>query len=452
MGILQRDSFFKNGDCATHRGGRFTIRVKPTSWRRRKGKFMGFFKLFGGKPPEEAEKKADALFEAGEFGLAKMEYENGLEKWKKDAQGSEALEERIKKKLRKTREILARKRTQEGLEIMDSEYYEAAEESFRLALELTENPELIEELRGLLEEIGHRSGEKEAVPVFDPSALKEEGPERARPEPTDDEYFAALCSSLPEQVRREFYQYGMSFRQGYLALNEGNFQLAAEKLLQAMEENPGGSFIAIELATAYLNLERYQEARALTERYLRAHPDSPQGYHILCEVLWALQEFDKALELLDTCPNILAESLPVLLLRGETLLKAQRLEESERLYERELKSQGWHPDIALSLARIYEAQGKKEEARDMYGKLLAGFRACGSTGDTIVRQRFSDLSLELGEYSDKVLELYLSLVQEDPSRRADYYQKISRIYAAQGKDTEARRFEGLARQAQRELM
>jgi len=74
---------------------------------RRKGKFMGFFKLFLGKSPEEAEKKADALFEAGEYGLAKMEYENGLEKWRKGAQGSEALEERLKEKLRKTREILA---------------------------------------------------------------------------------------------------------------------------------------------------------------------------------------------------------------------------------------------------------------------------------------------------------------------------------------------------------
>ena len=311
-------------------------------------------------------------------------------------------------------------------------------------------PELIEELRGMLDEIGHRSGEEQAVPALDPSPLKEKGPERAEPGPTDDEYFAALCSELPEAVRREFYQYGMSFRQGYLALNEGNFELAAEKLLQAMEENSEGGFIAIELATAYLNLDKYQEARTLAERFLRAHPDSPRGYQILCEVLWAVQEFDKALERLDACPNILAESLPVLLLRGETLLKAQRLEEAEHLYERELKSRGWEAGIARSLAKAYEARGKKAEARDMFGALLAECRACGSPGDTFAKQRFSDLSLELGDYSSSVLELYLSLVHEDPSRRADYYQKISRVYAAQGNDNEARRFEGFARQAQRE--
>jgi tetratricopeptide (TPR) repeat protein len=144
----------------------------------------------------------------------------------------------------------------------------------------------------------------------------------------------------------------------------------------------------------------------------------------------------------------LAETLPFLLLRGETLLRAHRFEEAERLYEKELNSGGWQPDIARSLARTYDAQGKKEEARDIFGELLAACRTCGSAGDTLAKQRFADLSLELGDHSSNVLELYLSLVQEDPSRRADYYQKISRIYAAKGNNTEARRFEGFARRAQ----
>ena len=407
---------------------------------------MGFFKLFAGKSPEDVEKKADALFEAGEYGLAQMEYDHGLDKLRKGAQGTEALHKRLTEKLCRTREILAQKHKREGLEIMDSEYYEAAEESFRLALELTENPELIQELRGMLEEIGHRSGNRQAVPAFDLRPLNHVDP----PGAGDDEYFAALCSGLPEPVLREFHRYGISFRQGYLALNEGNFERAAQKLQQAMEENPEGGFIAIELATAYLNLERYQEARALAERFLRAHPDSPQGYQIICEVLWAVREFDTALELLDACPPILSESILILLLRGETLLKARRFEEAERLFEREMNSQGWQTDIARSLAIAYEAQGKNAEAREIFGALLAECRSCGSPGDTFAKQRFADLSLELGDYSSTVLELYLSLVQEDPTRRADYYQKISRIYEAQGNDAEAERFEGFAQQAQRE--
>jgi tetratricopeptide (TPR) repeat protein len=266
----------------------------------------------------------------------------------------------------------------------------------------------------------------------------------------DDEYFDALCSDLPEPVLGEFRRYGISFKQGYLALNEGNFERAAQKLRQAMEENPDGGFIPIELATAYLNLRRYQEARTLAERFLRNHPDSPQGYQILCEILWALGEFDTAVELLDGCPPILAESILMVLLRGETLLKAGRFEEAEGVFKGELNSRGWQADIARFLAVAYEAQGKNAEARELFGALLAECRSCGSRADTLAKQRFADLSLEQGDYSSTVLELYLSLVQEDPSRRADYYQKISRIYAAQGNDAEARRFEDFARQAQAE--
>jgi hypothetical protein len=83
---------------------------------------------------------------------------------------------------------------------MSSEYYEAAEGCFRLALELTENPELIQELRGLLDEIGHRSGEEQAVPGYDAHVSEQAGPERTELEATEDEYFAALCGHLPEPI------------------------------------------------------------------------------------------------------------------------------------------------------------------------------------------------------------------------------------------------------------
>jgi tetratricopeptide (TPR) repeat protein len=410
---------------------------------------MGFFKLFAGRSPEDVEKRADSLFEAGKYGLARMEYDHGLDTLEKGAQASEALRERLQEKLRRTKEILAQTHKQEGQETMDSDYYKAAEDSFRTALDLTENPELIQELQDLLSEIKRRSGNRQADPARDPHPLSADDPTRAGPEAGDDERFEALCSSLPEPLAREFHRYGISFRQGYLALNEGDFEQAADKLLQAMEENPSGEFIAIELATAYLNLENYQEALGLAKRFVDDHPDSPQGYQVLCEALWALREFDTALKLLETCPPILADSIFILLLRGETLLKARRFEEAEHLLKRELDSQGWQPDIARSLAVVLEAQGNRAEARDLYKALLAACRSCGSPGDTFAKQRFADLSLEQGEYSSAVLELYLALAQEDPSHRADYYRKVSRIYAAQGNNTEAGRFEAFARQAQR---
>jgi hypothetical protein len=43
-----------------------------------------------------------------------------------------------------------------------------------------------------------------------------------------------------------------------------------------------------------------------------------------------------------------------------------------------------------------------------------------------------------------ILDLYLSLAQEVPDNAAEYYEKVSRIYAAQGNHTEAARFRAIA--------
>ena len=50
-----------------------------------------------------------------------------------------------------------------------------------------------------------------------------------------------------------------------------------------------------------------------------------------------------------------------------------------------------------------------------------------------------------------ILDLYLSLAQELPDNAAEYYEKVSRIYAAQGNHAESARFRAIAeKMAQRQ--
>ena len=120
------------------------------------------------------------------------------------------------------------------------------------------------------------------------------------------------------------------------------------------------------------------------------------------------------------------------------------------LFEQELELNGWQPDMARALAMTYEEQGEKEDARDIFSKLLESCRACGAKQDLFSKKRFSELSFELGDRSPNLLGLYLSLVQEDPSMRAQYYRKISAIYEAQGNSVEAGRFADFAQRAMSE--
>ena len=67
-------------------------------------------------------------------------------------------------------------------------------------------------------------------------------------------------------------------------------------------------------------------------------------------------------------------------------------------------------------------------------------RSCHARVDPYLKQKYADLSFDSGLNTTEVLELYLSLAQEMPENAADYYQKISRIYSAQGNEVEAQRF------------
>ena len=407
---------------------------------------MGFLKIFSGKDPEEHEQKGDYFFKARAYGDAKLEYEAGLHKLEKKNPEDSVLKRRLQEKILQSKEALALNHKQRGEEIMESRYYEGAEEVFRIALELTENPDLKIELQERLQEIQDHYAQEEVVDSID---LQPEERDTAEQDYhiEEDEYFAALCGSFPDKKRERAYKsYGDAFKEGFLALNQGDFMLAATKLSQAMEENPlPKTYIPLELATAYLNLGRSEEVRRLLTSFLKEHPDSLQGYQLLCETLWVMKEFDQAQQLLQSCPRELTESPHILLLRSETLFQTKRFQETKSLLLDYLKSTNWDENIALSLARTYEALDEKEKALDLYGDVMKKCSGCGSRIAPFVKQRYADISLECGQYSQGILELYLSLVQEAPDNKGYYYRKINEIYTALGNEEEARRYRLLAK-------
>ena len=77
-------------------------------------------------------------------------------------------------------------------------------------------------------------------------------------------------------------------------------------------------------------------------------------------------------------------------------------------------------------------------------------RNCHTCIDPLIKRRFADISFDLGRHSSAIMEMYLSLVQDDPENTPLYFQKISRIYASMGNEEEARRFLVFAQQAENE--
>ena len=403
------------------------------------------FTRFFQQHPEKYEQKGDEYFSNALWGRAKLEYEKAMDQLEKGSDFDDSIGERIQSKLRLSEEALAREHCETAGELMEQEYFDEALEWLHLAENLTRDPELIHIIESRIREIGQKKEtpmDMEWLESMSPDVL--ENVEEVK----EAETFGALCSTLPKEVRAEYLTYGEAFKSGYMALNNGAFDVASEHLSKAMEEHPDpDSYIPLELATAYLNLEKYDEAQSLLDTFLKHHPEALPGYAILCEVLWETNAFDQAEALLAECPEDVKDSVAYFMLKGETLIRAGRISEAVSFYQGILDEYGWQEPIGRALARALETKGDPEGALEIYTQIMNQCISCHSRIDPRIKRKVADLSFQLGRISVPVLELYLSLVREDPGQADSYYQKISQIYSDMGNDEEARRFGAFAQQA-----
>jgi tetratricopeptide (TPR) repeat protein len=408
---------------------------------------MGWLRFFSGKTAEAIEMAGDDFFGRESFGAAKIEYEKALEKHQKKPADDAGFEARLTVKLAAAREALASANTKTAAELFAADCPEDAAELLHVAADLTDNRVLKAEIESLLNNIAEGPP---SVPGEDHSLTYEAPAQTASEDHSTgfidtDEYFAALVNALPPEEKQAYPEYGPAFKKGFVALNLGDFEKASRYLSLALEENmPEQTYIPLELATCSLNTGELKKAEKLLESFLRDHPESERAYQVLCETLWGLKAFDRALERLESCPRTLADTMGIFLLKGETLYQAGKYEAAEAFYRGYIASVGREEPVLRPLAGTLEALGKAEEANALYAELMNGCRGCGRRPDIHLRQRFADTSLQTGNYSVQVLEIYLGLAQEDPANRAAYYEKVSAIYAALGNENEALRFRGFS--------
>ena len=383
-----------------------------------------------------------------------MEYERALERLEKTAPWDDGFRQSLRDKIHRSREALVLQHKKTAADMIEAGYHEDALQYIQLALELTEDPEIISDLENQKRELEARELEgiqieEPEVETADPEEAQDDEPDDGEP---DDEYFAALIGTLPEEIQKAYLDYGDAFKKGYLALNQGDFESAAEYLYQALEESPDPqTYIPLELATACLNLGELEDARRLLEKFLQYRPDALPAYQLLCEIFWETKAFDRAESLLISLPPELSESVAGFVLRGETLYHAEKYKEAKAFYRNLLKTYDWNETIARALAKTHEALNEMANARNIYREIMDQCHSCHSRIDPYIKQKYADLSFASGLHTTEVLELYLSLVQEVPGNRADFYQKISRIYTTQGNAAEARRFELFAEKAEEEI-
>ena len=413
---------------------------------------MGILEWLRGPSPEKLEQNGDTQFEARQWGQAKLAYERAAAKLAQTSPPNTERLRRIEGKAAKACQALAQEHRQNAEAYIEGGYFADARELLNLAIEVSPDPHFRKQQQQRLAAIDTMETQTVEAQLTDTNnGLIAFDHDDQRPiDDTDEEYFRALCGTLPEDVQQAYLGYGEAFKTGYIALNRGQFEMAHDALAQAMAQNPDpASYIPLERATACFNLNRLTEARQLLEAFLKYHPGVLPAYKLLCEVYWEQHAFDAAEALLTALPPELAVSIAGILLRGETLSRSGKLNQARELYEYFLSVQGWNASIAQALAQCHESLNAPGEALTLYKQLIDECTSCHAPVEPAIRHRYAELSFEAGEKDTKILEMYLALAQEIPENAARYFERVSAIYAAQGHTSEAERFRALALQASR---
>ena len=116
---------------------------------------MGLLKIFSGKTPQDLEQRGDSFSQANAWGKAKIEYEKALIKLEKTSAPDSATKSRLEEKISRTKENLAREHKKTSEDMLEAGFYEEAKQYAGLALELTEEPHLRDQLQELSRNLDH---------------------------------------------------------------------------------------------------------------------------------------------------------------------------------------------------------------------------------------------------------------------------------------------------------
>ena len=407
---------------------------------------MSWMKFFSGPTPQKLENRGDALCASGHWGPARQHYERALAKLEKSTPPDPYHRRQLRQKIQQAREALAREHQRSAMSYLEGGYTQDAREALRLAMEVSED-------EGFRKDVACQLAAMDDPPLERREATSpSNGDDPGNPIPSPEEYFRALRHTLPEDVARAYGHYGAEFRDGYIALNQGDFATAVQHLEKALAAHPeADSYIPLELATAYLNLGRLEEARSLLEQVRRHHPEALPAYQLLCEIYWEKGEPAQAEALLASLPAHLTHSRAVMLLRGETLCRAGRYVEARDFYCDMLEAYGWHEATIQELAQAYEALNELSDARRLYGDLMTRCRGCGARPAPQAAHKYAEISFAEGDRGTDLLEIYLDLVRDNPANAALYFERISRIYFDRGNTNEGERFRAFAQRAGDEI-
>jgi tetratricopeptide (TPR) repeat protein len=388
---------------------------------------MSLLKKFFFADPGELEKKADLLYDAGDYGPAKLVYEKAL------AASPESAHAALSDKARRCSDGIARRRIEEAKAYLAQGSNALAEQELQGALEVATEQALRDEAQSLLDGLEAEDAKEQAASI----------------ELTDEERIALLMGQWGDAQADEYERYGDALLDGLVAMHKEQFQDARARLEAVLADAPEPRYLWLEVGRARLLSEDLPAGKEALQKFLSALGDDEGGETKLAANLSLARladesgDFDGAMGYFEAAVYSLPDDYRPYLAMGaflrnkghgvealDVLLTSQQLSESAGTDWRLLEELGLASDLA----------GKTDDARSFLEQVVEFFTNHQitdfppSTATTLAKLYESDGRL------DRAADMYRALSQgSDRERHARYHYEAGRLLHAIGLMDEARR-------------
>lgn len=177
---------------------------------------------------------------------------------------------------------------------------------------------------------------------------------------------------------------------------------AVQELILLQRNEPDNSGIALLLAQVYYMKEDYQHMAESLEGFLQEN--NSLVLYWLAKAYVGLEDNSKTLEMLDKSIEANAENWDAWLLRCQTYLKLDKIEEAEKDSNHLSESLTEQEDVLLMQARIALKKGDKGTSLDIYNKVIdinpfsvEGFRERGLLYKQLGNEEAGNADLQMSE-------------------------------------------------------
>jgi tetratricopeptide (TPR) repeat protein len=388
---------------------------------------MSLLKKLFSADPEGLEKKADALYAAGDYGPAKLAYEKAL------AASPDGAQAALDDKVRRCTDGIARERIEEAKAYLAQGSIELAELELEGALEVAVGEALRDEAQGLLDGLEAKEAQEQATAT----------------EVTDEEHVALLMGQWHEAQADEYDSYGDALLDALLAMHREQFDDARAQLEALLAEAPEPRYLWLEVGRARLLADDVPAGKEALQSFLAALQDDEGGETKLAANLALARladdagEFEEAMGYFDGAVHALPEDYRPYLAMGAFLRTSGHGAEALEVLHTSLelgKKAGTDWRLLEEIGLASELAEKPDEARSFLEQVVEFFTSHQitdfppTTATTLARLYEADGRLE------RAADLYRALSQgSDKERHALYHYEAGRLLHALGLSDEARR-------------